>query len=44
MKQLNETFEDKDFEELKSKKGNLTWRQYILKTLEDKKNGNIQKE
>ncbi len=30
MKAINETFEDKEFEFLKEKKGDKTWRQFIL--------------
>lgn len=30
MKQLNETFDDGDFEALKEVKGNRTWREAIL--------------
>ena len=30
MKQLNETFEDKEFEFIQEKKGKQTWRQFIL--------------
>jgi len=31
MRQLNETFEDIEFEELKKAKGEKTWRDFILK-------------
>ncbi len=31
MKSINETFEDKEFEELQKLKGELTWREFILK-------------
>lgn len=30
MRQLNETFENEEFDFLKSVKGNKTWRQFIL--------------
>lgn len=31
MKSVNETFEDSEFEKLLEQKGDLTWRQFILK-------------
>nr|URC17116.1 MAG: hypothetical protein [Lokiarchaeota virus Ratatoskr Meg22_1012] len=44
MKYINIVFEDKEFEFLKEKKGNLSWREFILKLLEvDKKNGRKKK-
>ena len=36
MKVINETFEDKDFEQLVKKKGELSWREFILKLLKVK--------
>ncbi len=30
MRRINDVFEDKEFEELKEKKGKLTWREFIL--------------
>ena len=30
MKSLNDTFEDKEHEEMKSFKGSLSWREFIL--------------
>ena len=32
MKQLNERFEDKDYELLKEAKGQLTWRTWLIAT------------
>jgi hypothetical protein len=34
MKSIQIYFEDKDFEKLEKQKGNMSWRDYILKTLE----------
>lgn len=34
MKQINVYFEDKELEELKKKKGNLSWHDFILKFVE----------
>lgn len=31
MKSIQVYFEDKDFEKLEKQKGNLSWREYILK-------------
>ena len=36
-KQLNETFLEEEFEELKTKKGKETWREFILRLAEVKK-------
>ena len=36
MKLLNVWFENKDFEQLKKKKGELMWREFILTLLEAK--------
>ncbi len=37
MKTINETFEDNEFEELSKKKGNKSWRQFILDLAKVKK-------
>ncbi len=37
MKTMQETFEDTEFEELKTKKGKATWREFILKSAGVKK-------
>lgn len=39
MRQLNETFEDEEFEELKKKKGDKSWRDVILEKFGVKKRG-----
>jgi len=39
MRQLNETFEDSEFEELKKAKGTATWRTFILALARIKKRG-----
>ena len=30
MKRINDVFENEEFEELKKKKGKMTWREFIL--------------
>lgn len=37
MRRINDVFEDKEFEELKVKKGKKTWREFILNLAEVKK-------
>ncbi len=37
MKSINETFEDKEFEELQKLKGEMTWRVFILKLARSEK-------
>ena len=37
MKTINVTFEDKDYQKLIKKKGTLSWREFILKLTNEKK-------
>lgn len=37
MKTLNETFTDKEYRDLKKVKGKLSWHDFILKLIEQKK-------
>ena len=37
MRRINDVFEDKEFEELKAKKGKSTWREFILNLAKVKK-------
>jgi len=37
MKQINVYFDDEDHRKLEEKKGNLSWREFILLLLEEKK-------
>jgi len=35
MRTVNETFEDKEFEQLKKKKGDRSWRDFILDLIKE---------
>ena len=37
MKTINETFTDEEIRKLKKKKGKLSWHDFILKLIEEKK-------
>jgi len=36
MKSIQIYFEDEDFEKLEKQKGNMSWRDFILKTIKEK--------
>ena len=42
MKQLNVTFEDEEFEEMLSVKGNTPWREFLIKKINNKKKEQVE--